>query len=267
MKVKKSILTIAIIATAFAGCSARKQNGARGSIGPDTASNDLVASDDFEDLDGLDDLEKELDEGEARAVADPIEGWNRGVFKFNDALYVWVARPVLQGYKGVVPEPVRTGVRNSFDNLAMPVRGVNCLLQGKGKAAGTELNRFLINTTVGILGIRDAASEDYDIKAPPAEDLGQTLAVWGLGEGCYLVWPLMGPSTLRDSGGAVGDYFLDPVTYIPPWTVRAGVSGVRAVNSGSFTMKEYDAIRKDAIDPYAAVRDGYTQYRDAQIKK
>jgi len=247
----------------IAGCSARNRSGSVATIEPAPTSNELVCNDETDDLDLLD---QEL-EDEAEPVADPIEGWNRRVFKANDTMYVWAVRPLLQGYKAIVPEPVRTGARNSFDNLAMPVRGVNCLLQGKGKAAHAELNRFLINTTVGILGVRDAAADDYDIKAPPAEDFGQTLAVWGVGDGCYLVWPVMGPSTLRDSGGAVGDYFLDPVTYIPPWTVRAGVSGVRAVNNGSFIMEEYDAIRAEAIDPYAAVRDGYTQYRAGQIAK
>ncbi len=261
--VMKSTLTSAIAAAAFAGCSTSHGTGGSASIKPLPAPNEIVSGDKEDDLDML---EQEL-EDKTKPVADPIEKWNRGVFVVNDALYVWVARPALQGYKAIAPEPVRVGVRNSFDNLAMPVRGVNCLLQGKGKAAGTELHRFLINTTVGILGVRDAAEEDYEIKAPPPEDLGQTLAVWGLGDGCYLVWPLLGPSTLRDSGGAVGDYFLDPVTYIPPWTVRAGVSGVRAVNNGSFTMKEYDSIRAEAVDPYAAVRDGYTQYRAGQIKK
>ena len=259
----RSTLTIAIVATAITGCST--SYGTRGSafIKPLPAPNEIVSND---KADGLDLLEQEM-EDETKPVSDPIEKWNRGVFVVNDALYVWVARPVLQGYKSITPEPIRVGVRNSFENLAMPVRGVNCLLQGKGKAAKTELDRFLINTTVGILGIRDAAEEKYQIKAPPPEDLGQTLAVWGLSDGCYLVWPILGPSTIRDSGGAVGDYFLDPVTYIPPWVVSAGVSGVRGVNNGSFTMKEYDSIREEAIDPYAAVRDGYTQYRSAQIKK
>ena len=260
---KKSIWIIAVVAVAFAGCSGSNGTGPATSLATAPAPKEIAPGDQQDDMDLL---EEEL-EGETKVVADPIQGWNRGVFVVNDALYVWVARPVLQGYKAVAPEPVRVGVRNVFDNLGMPVRGVNCLLQGKGKAAQTELNRFLINTTVGILGVQDAANDKYEIAPPPPEDLGQTLAVWGLGDGCYLVWPLLGPSTLRDSGGAVGDYFLDPVTYIPPWTVRAGVSGLRGVNNGSFTMKEYDAIRAEAVDPYAAVRDGYTQYRSAQIKK
>ncbi len=264
----KSFLILAIIAAMLAGCSISNPGGPATSISPTPGANELAAADtdNADDLDDLDELEDELDV-QTKPVYDPIEKWNRGVFKFNDALYVWVAKPVVDGYKAVVPEPGRVGVSNVFDNLAMPVRGVNCLLQGKGKAAGTELNRFLINTTVGILGVRDAANDDYEIAPPPPEDFGQTLAVWGLGDGCYLVWPLLGPSTVRDSGGMVGDYFLDPVTYIPPWAVRLGVSGVRGVNSASFSLKEYDTIRTEAVDPYAAVRDGYRQYRDGQIEK
>lgn len=250
----KSIWTIAVVVTAVAGCAAPKPAVRAGA---DVQGNQL---------DDIDLLDREL-EGKMEVVADPLQGWNRKMFVVNDALYVWVARPCLQGYKSIVIKPVRVGIRNSFDNLGMPARAVNCLLQGKGKAAKTEFHRFLINTTVGILGVRDAARDKYQIEPPPPEDLGQTLAVWGLGDGCYLVWPILGPSTLRDSGGMVGDYFLDPVTYIPPWVVRAGISGVRGVNTGSFTMKEYDAIRSEAIDPYAAVRDGYAQYRSDQIKK
>ena len=257
---KKSICIIAILTVAVVGFSAP---GCSESINTTSTSDNLAAGDELDDLDML---EQDVDD-KMVTVSDPLQGWNRKVFIVNDALYVWVAKPVVNGYKAVVIEPVRVGIRNSFDNLAMPVRGVNCLLQGKGKAAQTELNRFLINTTVGVLGINDAANDKYNIAPPPPEDLGQTLAVWGVGSGCYLVWPILGPSTVRDSGGMVGDYFLDPVTYIPPWTVRLGVSGTRALNSGSFTLKEYDAIREEAVDPYAAVRDGYTQYRSAQIEK
>jgi phospholipid-binding lipoprotein MlaA len=256
----KSIWIIAIIVTAAAGCAAPDATGRTASIKP------ASAPDDIDPLDDIDQLEQEL-EDEMEVVPDPLRAWNRAVFDVNDALYVWVARPMLRGYKSVVPQKVRRGMRSSFDNLGMPARAVNCLLQGKGKAAGTEFHRFLINTTVGVLGFRDAAREDYQIEAPPAEDLGQTLAVWGLGDGCYLVWPLFGPSTIRDSAGTVGDYFLDPVTYIPPCAVRLGVSGVRGVNAGSFSMEEYDSIRTEAIDPYSAVRDGYTQYRSGQIQK
>ena len=259
----RSTLTIAIVATAITGCSTSYGTGGSAFIKPLPAPNEVVSDDNVDDLDLL---EQEM-EDETKAVSDPIEGWNRKMFVVNDTLYVWVARPVLQGYKSITPEPIRVGVQNSFENLAMPVRGINCLLQGKGKAAKTELDRFLINTTVGILGINDAADEKYQIKAPPPEDLGQTLAVWGVGDGWYLVWPLLGPGTVRDSGGWVGDYFLDPLTYIPPWVVRAGVKGTRGVNSASFSLKEYDTMREEAVDPYAAVRDAYTQYRAAQIKK
>jgi len=259
----KSIWVVAVFAVAVAGCSRRNPIGRTASINPAPTPQDVSPG---EELDDIDQLEDEL-EGETKAVADPLEKWNRGVFVVNDALYVWVARPVLKGYKSIAPEPVRLGIRNTFDNIDTPRRAINCLLQGKGNAAGTELHRFLINTTVGILGIRDAAAENYEIEAPPAEDFGQTLAVWGLGDGWYLVWPVLGPSTLRDSGGEVGDYFLDPVTYVQPWPVRLGVSGLRGVNKGSFSMEEYDSLRSEAIDPYAAMRDGYTQYRSAQIKK
>ncbi len=259
--------TLAVLAAAAAGCGAPQPPPAawRPAVPVETPLLlfAVVENADANDI-GL--LEEEL-LGEVEPVPDPLHEWNRGVFRFNDALYVWVGRPVLQGYNRVVPEPARIGIRSFFDNLGMPARAVNCLLQGKGKAAETELHRFLINTTVGILGVRDAARENYQIEPPPEEDLGQTLAVWGLGDGCYLVWPIFGPSTLRDSAGSLGDSFLDPVTYVIPCALRAGLSGLRGVNAGSFRVAEYDALRADAVDPYAAMRDAYTQYRARQISE
>jgi len=193
-------------------------------------------------------------------VPDPLEGWNRGVFAVNDALYVWVGRPVVQGYEAITPLPVRIGIRNFFDNLAMPVRAINCLLQGRWEGAGNELARFGVNTTAGILGVLDVARDELGIP-PEHADLGQTLAVHGLGEGCYLVWPLLGPATLRDSAGWAGDRFMQPQVYFLPWQVSVGATGVRGLNRGSLRYQDYDALRADALDPYIAMRQAHLQYR------
>ena len=212
------------------------------------------------------DLLDEQFEQQDGTIADPLEGWNRAVFVINDRLYFWVAKPVLTGYRKVVIEPVRTGIRNAFNNLGMPVRAVNCLLQGKFKGADIEVRRFLINTTVGVLGVRDVAQTKYNL-LPVKEDLGQTLGVFGLGDGCYLVWPLLGPSSLRDSAGTVGDTFLNALRYVDPCWVAPAAIGAKEGNEGSFRLGEYERFKAESLDPYVAMREAYIQYRNKQIQE
>jgi len=201
------------------------------------------------------------------AVADPFAPWNRIMFRFNDKLYFRVLKPVAEEYKSLMPPPVRAGVRNFFDNLTAPIRVANCLLQGKVFSAEMELARFVINSTAGILGIRDAAAKMFLFPKPSEEDLGQTLGTYGIGNGCYVVWPILGPSTLRDSVGTFGDRFLNPIAHadLPP----AGVIGITAfetVNETSFRIGDYEAIKDAAIEPYEAFRDAYLQYRRNKIR-
>jgi phospholipid-binding lipoprotein MlaA len=209
--------------------------------------------------DDFDQLEQELI-CEMVEVPDPLEGWNRGVFAVNDALYVWVGRPVARGYEAVMPLPVRTGIRNFLHNLGLPVRAINCLLQARWEGAGNELARFGINSTIGVLGVLDVAQDDFGI-TPEYADLGQTLASYGIGEGLYLVWPILGPGTLRDSAGWVGDRFMQPLNYFVPLEVRIGIGGVRTLNNGSFGYPDYDALKEDALDHYVAARQAFVQYR------
>jgi len=199
-------------------------------------------------------------------VADPLEPWNRIMYQVNDILYFWVAKPCAQVYIDVVPQPVRLGVRNFFYNLATPIRFVNCHLQGKSDSADTELKRFLVNTTAGILGFGDPARDKLGLE-PAEEDLGQTLAVHRFGNGFYIVWPLIGPSTLRDSAGLLGDQFLNPTWYVEPMEVSIGISGVKLTNESSFHIGEYEAFKSAALDSYVAMRQAYIQYRNKQIKQ
>jgi len=195
------------------------------------SNNGAWASENSDEISGDEDfdfLEEELDE-QIVEVDDPLEPWNRLMFGVNDVLYFWVAKPCAETCKAVVPEPARIGVRNFFQNLTTPVRYVNCLLQGKGDSADTELRRFLVNTTEGILGFGDPARDKYELE-PVEEDLGQTLAVHGMDDGFYIVWPLFGPSNVRDSLGMAGDMFLNPVRYVEPWETSAGISAVRVTN-------------------------------------
>jgi len=199
-------------------------------------------------------------------VADPLSPWNRAMFHFNDKLYFWLLKPLSRGYKAVVPTPARRGVKNFFHNITMPVRMVSCLLQGKGRAASAELSRFLINSTVGVLGFGNPATRWPELD-PSEEDLGQTLGSYGIGNGFYIVWPILGPSTMRDSIGMVGDWLLDPVSYVEPTEAYAGVWALENVNETSFKIGDYESLKEAAVDPYVALRNAYIQHRKKKVEE
>ncbi|AKJ63436.1 VacJ family lipoprotein [Kiritimatiella glycovorans] len=194
-------------------------------------------------------------------VPDPLEPFNRAMFQFNDKLYFWVLKPVAQGYSKILPEMTRKGVGNFFSNLESPVRVVNSALQGKFEDSGAALARFLVNTTAGGLGFTDPAAKKFDVP-PPNEDLGQTLGSYGMGEMFYIVWPVLGPSNVRDTIGMVGDGFLDPLYYaeMKTWEEVALKAGDR-INALSMRLGEYEQFKQDALDPYVSMRDGYLQRR------
>jgi phospholipid-binding lipoprotein MlaA len=200
------------------------------------------------------------------ATPDPLEPLNRAIYHVNDKLYFWVMKPVATGYEKVLPTPVRSGIRNVFDNVGMPKRFVNCLLQGRLRASGSELARFGLNSTIGILGWRDVAGDKWKLKEH-SEDTGQTFGVWGAGPGIYLTLPIFGPSNARDAIGLVGDVFLDPIHYLPHFWVRASLNVEKRVNGLSFALGEYERGKAAALDHYVALRDMYRQYRERQIRK
>jgi phospholipid-binding lipoprotein MlaA len=211
-------------------------------------------------------FEDEFEEDKVE-VADPLSPWNRAMFHFNDKFYFWALKPLARGYKAVTPDFIRTGVKNFFRNITTPIRLVNCMLQAKGKAAVVEFSRFVVNTTIGVLGFGSPADKYPKLAPPDSEDLGQTLGNYGLGNGFYLVWPILGPSTLRDSIGRVGDFFLDPVSYVEPAEASMGIRAFDTVNNTSFRIGDYESLKKSAIDPYTALRDVYLQVRENKIKK
>ena len=129
------------------------------------------------------------------------------------------------------------------------------------------MSRFVLNTTAGLGGLIDVAQHKKPVVPVEDEDLGQTFGVWGIGEGFYIVWPILGPSTVRDSVGMAGDYFLDPVNYIRPSLTSLGISAGHTFNELDDTLDLYDDLKKTAIEPYSSVRDAYVQYRRAQVKK
>lgn len=234
----------------------------------DSFSEELVVSnvtDEF--IADLDDDEDFFDD-EIAIIADPLEPVNRVFFVFNDKLYFWLLRPVAQGYSWIVPEPARESVNNFFDNIKMPIRFVNNILQGKIRESGRELARFVINTTVGVGGLGDPASNWFDI-SPSKEDLGQTLGKYGIGEGVYICWPVLGPSNIRDTLGLTGDYFLDPLSYLSfndETELSLALKGSERLNSTSLRIGEYEDFKEASLDPYSAMRDAHFQLRRSKIK-
>jgi phospholipid-binding lipoprotein MlaA len=201
--------------------------------------------------------------GEILRIADPIEPWNRAMYHVNDKLYFWLLKPAAKGYKYVVPEDVRGIFSNFYKNLKAPIRIVNNFLQGKPGYAGLELARFLINSTVGVGGLKDCAKECFGINGRDAE-FGQTLGKYGVGFGFYIVWPVLGPSSPRDTVGLVGDRMLTPTTYLSAEWMSPESTGLfvhEKINYTSFHIGDYEAIKGAAIDPYIAMRDAYVQYR------
>jgi phospholipid-binding lipoprotein MlaA len=213
--------------------------------------------------------EGETGGGEGPSIADPIEPWNRAMYHFNDKLYFWVLKPVSTGYRYVVPEDFRGLFSNFYENIKAPIRIVNNFLQGKPGHAGLELARFLINSTVGVGGLRDAAKEGFGINGRNA-DFGQTLGKYGVGFGFYIVWPILGPSSPRDTVGWAGDLYLTPQTYLGSAWISPESAGLYAhekINYTSFHIGDYEAIKGAAIDPYVAMRDAYVQYRKKLIEQ
>jgi len=234
----------------------------------DTDSMTSTSLDDFSD----DDFDAAFDDNFSgsgntshKLIADPLEIVNRGTFWFNDKLYFYVLKPVVKGYRWVAPRPVRISIKNVFSNLVTPVRAVNSLLQMNVRGFGTEVYRFVINTTFGIGGLFDPAESIAGVDKS-IEDFGQTLGFYGLGHGFYLVLPLVGPSSLRDMIGTFADSYVDPLRYTGMRTY--GLLLVRSVDSTtrlSLARDIYDGIVKDSLDPYLFIRAAYVQRRLAQV--
>jgi len=205
---------------------------------------------------------------EFQKLNDPIEYTNRGIFSFNQALDKIIIKPVTGVYRTIAPAFVREAIHNFLQNLRTPVILANDLLQGAGGRASDTIVRFFINSTWGLLGFMDPATnmgfEQHD------EDFGQTLAVWGIGEGPFLMLPLLGPSNPRDFVGKVIDYFVDPINWWASNSDNRDIPILRTLVSGIDTRDNlWDAledIEKNSIDPYASVRSLYRQRRNDHIR-
>lgn len=194
---------------------------------------------------------------------DPLQKINRGVYKFNDVVDRATLKPLAKGYQKITPQWMRTGVSNFFSNIGEPWTIVNELFQGKPKAMGKQTGRFLINSVLGVGGLIDVASR-MNIQAQK-EDFGQTLAVWGVPSGPYVVLPLLGPSSIRDGFGRVPDYYGHPLSYAQVnWKVRTGLAVLGAVSARE-KLLSLEGILNKAYDPYSVMRDVWVQQREYEI--
>ena len=195
---------------------------------------------------------------------DPWESFNRSIYAFNDSFDKAIARPVAEAYQAVLPDFVETGISNFFSNLGDIVVIVNDLLQFKFEQAGSDFARLLMNTTFGLLGFIDVATP---MEIPKHnEDFGQTLAVWGVGDGAYLVLPFLGPSTVRDTTGLAVDLsYLDPVIFTKDDEVRWSLIALRAIDRRANLLEATRIMEKSGIDPYVFMRNAYFQVRENQI--
>ena len=198
-----------------------------------------------------------------RGVRDPLERLNRATYAFNDALDRMLARPAARAYKAFVPRLAREAVSSFLGNLDEPTVALNDALQGKLRAAGHDIARFVINTTVGIGGLMDPATR-WGVTAND-EDFGQTLGVWGVGPGPYLVLPFLGPSNFRDGPSRLVDRYTNVAYYVRPKSIQYYVLGGDLLDRRT-TLLAADAAVDEAFDPYTFVRNSYLQRREYRVR-
>jgi len=232
-----------------------------------------------EDNTNTDSLENDFDSEfsqKKEEIFDPLSGYNRIMTSFNDKVFINVLNPVSEGYAYIIHENIRIGIDNFFENIMFPVRFSNNLLQLKFKNSGEELGRFAVNTTWGVLGFMDPATEKLDMKVHK-EDFGQTLGFYGIGDGFHVVLPFLGPSNLRDIVGMSADSYVSALSttgssdlhYKIPnnYLEQAGIKTFDVINSNSLKLGQYESLKKDALNLYPFLRDIYTQARKKQIEE
>ena len=218
-------------------------------------------------------FEAEFSQEETQETYDPLNGYNRAMTTFNDNVIIYGLTPVSKAYAAVLPQPLRIGISNAVQNLQFPIRFTNNLLQGKFQNASNELERFIVNSTVGLAGLMDPAKHYMNIH-PHKEDFGQTLGHYGVGSGFHVVIPFIGPSNVRDIAGITLDAYLSPLVnvrglenYKIPQNFGESVAiyTVHLINKTSLHLGEYEDLKKDAVDLYPFLKDIYEQKRDAEI--
>jgi phospholipid-binding lipoprotein MlaA len=269
--IKKTLFSLVLISLFFGGCS-KNQNINNPSM-VQTTQNIAQANNLTEDEEEFEDEELTEDEDLQSNASDPLSGYNIAMTNFNDKFYFYIIKPIAKGYKVVMPKKARTCVQNFFHNLLFPIRFVNNILQGKIKNATEETGRFLVNSTVGVFGLFDVASdinwEKHD------EDFGQTLGYWGVGSGYHIVLPFFGPSNIRDLVGFYPDAVVSPLTHnenrfydVTSSDKEAlGATIFKTVNKTSLSLGKYEVLKKDSINLYPYLKNIYEQHRDQLIKE
>ena len=190
---------------------------------------------------------------------DPLEPMNRAIYSFNDGVDTVLFKPLAEGYRAVLPGFARTGISNFFANINDVLIALNNLLQGKIVNAVSDIGRVLVNTTIGVLGFMDIATE-FGLEKHN-EDFGQTMGYWGIGDGAYLVLPFLGPSNVRDGIGKLVDFKTDPITYVNSMQARNILWGVRIISNRAELLDTSKILETAALDPYEFLRDAYLQRR------
>lgn len=204
---------------------------------------------------------------ESEPVEDPLEPFNSRMFTLNYNIDRYGLKPVARMYSVIIAPDLQDSLANAFDNLGFASRFLNSIFQGKFDRAGIEMQRFLLNSTLGVAGLFDVAKYMFDIEAPPAEDTGQTLATYGMASGPYLVLPLLPPMTVRDVVGTAGDIFMNPVNYFIPFTPNLGLNATDRVNDRAVNLETFEGLEESTIDLYGAVRSGYADRRAKDIQE
>ena len=256
------IIFLVLLLSFFSGCASKN-------LEIQENTNTKVEVDNEDEF--LDEFEDEM---EVKEVFDPLYGYNKFMTNVNDNLYIYILKPVSNGYKAVVHVKIRDSVNNFFHNILYPIRFVNNILQGKFSNAVEETQRFTLNTTIGLFGFFDPADKYYKLKKHN-EDFGQTLGYYGIGSGFHIVLPILGSSNLRDVISIYPDSYLNPGIYIDErsWNLVKNrdhsllLKGYQTINHTSTNGNQYDNLRKDAVELYPFLRDVYEQYRDNQIKE
>lgn len=204
---------------------------------------------------------------ESEPVQDSWEPFNTRTFTLNYNIDRYFLKPTARVYSAVVAPDLQDSFANAFDNLGFVSRFLNSIFQGKFSRAGTEMQRFLLNSTLGVGGLFDVAKYMFEIEAPPVEDAGQTLATYGVGSGPYMVLPLLPPMTVRDAVGIAGDIFMNPVNYFIPFVPNLGLNAGDRVNDRAINLETFEGLEESTIDLYGAVRSGYMDRRAKDIQE
>ena len=197
---------------------------------------------------------------------DPWEPFNEKMFDFNRGLDRWVMKPVAKGYNKVMPDPWQEAIGNAFDNIAFVPRFVNCLVQGRFAGAGREMLRFVVNSSIGLGGLIDIAKIEGFQKCKG--DMGQTLGVWGVGPGPFLILPFLPPLTVRDAVGFFADGAMNPLSYFIPFlTAQFPMKAGEAVNDRSVNLDLYQGFEESTVEFYSALRNAYLQRRQQRVNE